>query len=252
MSKKIFDTTKKLLLTLVKRANGIVTKGEAQLYTSSIVHSISDSELKITVPIFQSKLVPMTIGDVYAVRFYTAAGYFQCKCLVKSIEKEGHVMLATIKTMSPLEKYQRRQYFRMNCVISVQYAKLEQYQIDLFKEVFETEDPERRNELQDRIDDEEIDYKEGTMLDISGGGLRFNCRTKCDTDDILIVIPDEPRFTAIIPYFICQEVMVRQIGGSAISFEHKMKFININGEQREKLISLIFTMERERMKTDLK
>lgn len=88
------------------------------------------------------------------------------------------------------------------------------------------------------------------MLDISGGGLRFNSLEEYKKDDVLIVIPEIPEITSQIPFLLCREVLVRQVGFSSEAYENKLQFIEISNEEREKIITYIFALERVRVKTE--
>ncbi len=250
MSKYVFESSKKILMQLVKRANSIDREQDVTFYTSSLVQVLSDYELKITVPIYQSKLVQLNEGDVYTVQFYTASGFYQCKCVIKGIMKEGNIYVAKIRTVSPLEKYQRRQYFRMNCIIAVKYAKLTDYQVQLYRSLKANPSESRKKIIMQQIELEDIRMREGTMLDISGGGLRFNSLEEYKKDDVLIVIPEIPEITSQIPFLLCREVLVRQVGFSSEAYENKLQFIEISNEEREKIITYIFALERVRVKTE--
>ncbi|MCQ2538392.1 MAG: flagellar brake domain-containing protein [Lachnospiraceae bacterium] len=250
MSKNVFEHSNKILMQLVKRARGFSKGDDVTFYTSSLVSVVSDYELKITVPIYQSKLIPLNEGDVYTVQFYTTSGFYQCKCVVKGTEKEGQIAVATIRTISALERYQRRQYFRMNCLIPVNYAHLTDYQLHLYSSLKECTTESRRKLIEQQIELENITMNKGTMLDISGGGLRFNSFTLYDKDDVFLVIPEIPQIIDTIPFLLCKEVLIRQVGYQNEMYENKLKFINITNEEREKIITYIFALERERMKNE--
>ncbi len=250
MSKNVFEHSNKILMQLVKRAHGITRGSDVQFYTSSLVSVVSDYELKITIPIYQSKLITLNEGDVYTVQFYTTSGFYQCKCVVKNTEMEGQIAIATIRTISALERYQRRQYFRMNCLIPVKYAKLTEYQEHLYSTLKECTTESRKRLIEQQIELEDIQMSNGTMLDISGGGLRFNSFELYNKDDVFIVIPEIPQIMDTIPFLLCKEVLIRQVGFATETYENKFKFINITNDEREKIITYIFALERERMKNE--
>lgn len=250
MSKYVFECSNKILMQLVKRAHSFSNGGDVTFYASSLVSVVSDYELKITVPIYQSKLVQLSDGDVYTVQFYTTSGFYQCKCIVKGTEKQGTIAVATIRTISALERYQRRQYFRMNCLIPVSYVKLTEYQEHLYTSLKECTTESRRKLLEQQIELEDVHMNKGTMLDISGGGLRFNTFEQYEKDDVFLVIPEIPKIMDTIPFLLCKEVLIRQVGYQNETYENKLKFINITSEEREKIITYIFALERERMKNE--
>ena len=97
---------------------------------------------------------------------------------------------------------------------------------------------------------EEIPFKKGLMMDISGGGMRFNSSEPTQKDDVVIMIPDLPAISQAIPYLLGKVVLSRQLETKNTTYENKIKFINISSEEREKIITYIFAVEREKMRVD--
>lgn len=250
MAKFVIEDGNKILMQLVKRAHSMSGNLDVTFYSSQLVQIINQYEMMITVPIFQGHLIPLEIGDIYLTQFYTASGFYQGKCVIVSTSKDNNVALAKIKIITALEKYQRRQYFRMNCLIPVAYAKLTERQQELYAAIKMSKNEERKKQLMETIKNTGLEFRDGTMLDISGGGLRFNSFEKFEKDDVFIVIPDIPKLKNSIPFFMAQIVLVRQIGFDNTQYENKMKFIEITNEEREKVITYIFAEEREKRKVN--
>ena len=250
MAKFVIEDGNKILMQLVKRANAVSGKLDVTFYSSQLVEVINQYEMIITVPIFQGHLIPLSSGDIYLMQFYTSSGFYQAKCVIVSVSKDKNVAVANIKIITALEKYQRRQYFRMNCLIPVSYAKLTERQLELYSAIKMSKNEERKKQLMETIKNTGLDFRSGTMLDISGGGLRFNSFEKFEKDDVFIVIPDIPKITDTIPFFLSQIVLVRQVGFDNTQYENKMKFIDITNEEREKVITYIFAEERSKRKVN--
>ncbi len=250
MGKYVIEDGNKILMQLVKRANSLSGNLDVTFYQSQLVQMLNQYEMIITVPIFQGHLIPLSPGDIYLTQFYTSSGFYQGKCSVVSLSKDGNVALAKIKIITALEKYQRRQYFRMNCLIPVAYAKLTERQQELYSAMKMSKNESRKKELMETIKKTGLNFTDGTMLDISGGGLRFNSFEKFEKDDVFLVIPDIPKLKENIPFFLAQIVLVRQIGFDNTQYENKMKFIEISNEEREQVITYIFAEERAKRRVN--
>lgn len=250
MAKFVIEDGNKILMQLVKRAHSLSGNLDVTFYQSQLVQVINQYEMMITVPIYQGHLVPLDAGDIYLTQFYTSSGFYQGKCVIVSTKKDGNVAVSHIKIITALEKYQRRQYFRMSCLIPVSYAKLNERQEELYGALKMSKNEERKRAIVETIKNTGLEFREGTMLDISGGGLRFNSFEQFEKDDVFMVMPDIPKLKNSIPFFMAQIVLVRQIGFDNNQFENKMKFINITNEEREKVITYIFNEEREKRKVN--
>ncbi len=251
MPKTVFEIGNKITLQLIKRGNIFSTKPiDKTTYTSSLLHVNSDRELVISVPIYSNMLLAMTQNDIYYIRFYTRNGLYQSKCVVGKRGTEGHIATVTVKLISSLERHQRREYYRLDCRAKLAWAKLNEYQEKLYLDLKNAATEGRKKIIKEQIKMENITLSNNMMMDISGGGMRFNSTEMLEKEDTLILIPDIPEISKDIPYLMGKVVLVRNLQNKNAGYENKIKFINISSEEREKIITYIFAVEREKMRTD--
>ena len=252
MAKSVFEIGNKVTLQLIRRGNIFSTKPiDKTSYTSTLMHVNSEREFVISVPIYSNMLLAMGQNDIYYIRFYTRNGLYQSKCVVGHRGSEGHIATVTVKLISNLERHQRREYYRLDCRTKLSWAKLDENQEKLYLDLKNAATEGRKRIIKEQIKMEDITFNNNMMMDISGGGMRFNSTELLEKDDSLVMIPDIKEITTDIPYLMGKVVLVRPLQNKNNGYENKIKFINISNEEREKIITYIFAVEREKMRTDL-
>ncbi len=251
MPKFAIEVGNKISLQLIKRGNIFSTKPiEDTSYNSSVLHVISEKEMTVTVPLYSNTILSMGVNDLFTVCFFTKSGIYKSKCVVLSKGHDGNVATVNIRLISGLERNQRREYYRLDCRINLTWAKLNENQEKLYVDLKNAVTDARRRLIKEQLKMEEITFSKALMMDISGGGMRFNSTALLEKDDVLVLMPDIPEITGAVPYLIGKVVLTRPLESKNASYENKIKFINISSEEREKIITYIFAVEREKMRTD--
>lgn len=133
------------------------------LILETIVYDvISDNEILINNPVIKGKLylIPMNI-EVTAFTKRADVGVVIFRALLVKREKNGNVYTIKARITSPLEKQQRRHFFRVKmyndmkayCMVDVQGHPVDYYIFD-----------------PDVVKEQQIDFKV-SLIDISGGGV---------------------------------------------------------------------------------
>ena len=143
-----------------------------------------------------------------------------------------------VELKTRLEKFQRREFYRYECSIDFKFFELTEEQADLatVEEIFA--------QLRDEHFNDKI--RTGTIVDISGGGIRFNSDTELKSGDHILAVAH-----------LANERMNQEfhIVGSVISCEKKeqvtekkyvsrVKFMIKDDRVREDIIRYIFEEER--------
>lgn len=206
-------------IELVKK-KGLI-KREYPLF-SKIQDIKLDNELIITTPIKNGKIIPLEINSEFYLCVYTSKGLYKCDVEVIDRKREDKMFLATLRIKSKMQKYQRRQYYRLDCIINFKYKTLN-----------------------------ETEWNEGIILDISGGGFRFISNRK---------LIDKEQITSQIQLKFEEEVKNINVTGTIIdsnlidikanSYETRIYFDKISNEDRELVIRFIFEEERKRRKKE--
>ena len=140
-------------------------QNNGKTYKSSVFDFISDNELEIGMPTDGGRMVMFNIGFECQFYFYTSRGLFTCEAVITNRYKRDNFYLLSAKIKTGLKKFQRREFFRLECLIDFAYYKISREVANL----------ETTEELFEEITNP--DYIEQKTLartkDISGGGMKF-------------------------------------------------------------------------------
>lgn len=220
-------------LELVKLEDIIRNEKNKKVYVSKIYDILSDNMLQIAMPICEGKIVPLSVSDKYAACFYTDKGLLQCNVLVTSRYKEGNLFFLEVKMLGELEKLQRRAFYRYSCLLDAKVRVVSD-------EEYDTGIPDDSS-----IPEEELEWNDAKILDISGGGAKIVQRNFLEKNEVVkikfsVVIVDE---TVNLSLFARILGSTRMQGRSDLC-EQRLEFIKIRQEERDKIIRFIFESER--------
>ncbi len=202
-------------------------------YVSQVYDVLEDEQLKIAMPIVEGRVIPLPLHGRYDVTFFTAGGLYQAKSVIVERYKEDGLFILVIELTSELKKYQRRQYFRLEYTMDVEYVELTKEEVISVLTDADTMD----NML-------EGDMKAGTILDISGGGLRFTTPKQMKPNTCILVKINigltQPEEYGIVGYVISSTESEKK----EKVYINRIEFKNLKNATREKLIKFIFETER--------
>lgn len=188
----------------------------------SIVQDINEDEIIISAPIENGRIIPLDVGKSYTLSVYTKGGLYTCESSVKNRYKKNQLHFIVMEVTSIMEKSQRRQYFRLGCILSI-----------LFADINENEDV----------------WNEGLIVDISGGGLRFTSKSKIDSNSMLKCKIELSVNNKVYDMELKGKVILSDIVDfDTMKYETRIMFDDISDEDREKIIKFIFEEERKRRK----
>lgn len=182
-----------------------------------------DDEIVITAPIENGKIIPLELDWEYYLCIYTDKGLYRCEAKVVDRKKVENMFYANLKIITKMQKYQRRQYYRLDCVLSFQYKN----------------------------DEEKEVWHQGIILDISGGGLRFTSNAQLVNEEqvvchIQLNFEDEQKHLYIPGTIVDSSIT----DFNNVTYETRVSFNSISGEDREMVIRFIFEEERKRRKRE--
>lgn len=215
--------------------HGILTEEEEKalkIYVSKINQVLDEDKIEILMPIEQSHLVLLPRNEIFTMVIYTKKGLYQCDVKIQDRYKNGNVMLQSVELISPLKRYQRREFYRYNCNIPVFTRSLS----DEEKEML--------------VWDETIERTEGWTQDIGGGGIRFRTVDKYELHElILCILHIELKEEARDVEAIGKVLAIKPVKDSEL-YEMRLQFKRISHRDREWIIHYIFEDERKRRKRD--
>ncbi len=211
----------------------------ANVYVSQVLDFTENGNIMAAMPIKHTHLVPLSKGQQYEVFFYTHKGMYQSMAVIVDRFKSGNIYSMEISLTSELQRYQRRQYYRLEKSISVKYIQITEEEFNTF--LGDHTVPER---LVDNAD-----FSSGTTLDISGGGLRFIGNKKIEKDRKIMAQFDIVSSGGPVRYFLpARIIMSFELPDRVSRYEHRVEFAGISKESRELLIKYIFEEERKMRK----
>lgn len=223
-------------------------------YVSSLLEEPDGDELKIAMPIDAGKVVPLPVGGRYIMCFFTEKGLYQCKCEVINRYKEERTFVVVVRMYTALERNQRREYYRLDCVIDMKYRIVTPMEVVLRKRLESGRflNEEDKNQCQDKLEELENAFlDEGIVTDISGGGLRFHSTKQLEKENEVVVkvcLPMEDE--KIILTASCEVISSNPSVNRSDSFDNRLRFVKISEGEREQVIRFIFLQERKNLRRE--
>lgn len=227
----------------------------AKTYVSQVLDFVGEKSISIATPIKNGMIVILDKGESYRLCFYTMKGLYQCNCTMLQTYRENNMIIALLEVNSQLEKLQRRQYYRLECVHEIAYRKVTEEELKLEEKlalgVFTN--PEEKSEIRKRLSKLNTYWLKATITDLSGGGCRFTSEHELTQGDIVRIkleffIKNELKKLNLSSDIIISRKIIDRVG----FYEHRAEFNNISEIDREDLIKYIFEQERKLRKNDKK
>ena len=203
-----------------------------------------DGELVIQMPMYKGKLVLLSLGSRYELMFYTKRGLYRAVCQVTDRYKEDNFFMVKVMLRSNLNKFQRREYFRLECIIGMDAYELQREEAMMLSGA----------NLEQRISDPEVaqTLSKAVIVDISGGGIRFISERKHEAGDYLAVhmtLSNENIDKDI--WVVVSIVSCRKAAQNMERYETRAEYIHMGNKLREIIIKYIFDEDRKIRKKDV-
>lgn len=206
-------------------------------YFSKIYDIIGEDKLKIAMPMDGTQLIVPLVNTRYELSIHTKGGIYHCKGIVIERYKENQVYVIILEIYTRMQKFQRRQHYRLACNLEITYRVLSPAEADLLT------DPDALEAFQEALS--ERGYLKGVTLDISGGGIRFVSDQPIESNAAIlcrfsISVEGEESSFSIISHLVQSKEMPHR----KKHYEHRVRFGYISNQDRETLIRFIFEEER--------
>lgn len=211
-----------------------------KVYVCQVCDIIDDTRIKITMPIEGGHVVAVSPNTKLDACFYTTKGLYHGRVVVVERMKEDNIHQMVVELQYELEKFQRRQYYRLSCTMDLQFRRMEEEEIVNFNQNKEVPD-ERELRL----------LNEGVALDFSGGGVRFVSDERYQKDEYLYVKLRINYEDTHKVYVLVGKVVASSEGKNGRKkYESRVEFVDVSSKVREELIKYIFREERKQRKSD--
>ena len=226
-------------IELMHIKSAIGRKVSDKKYGSQLLDFDGDRTAKIAMPISEGKVIPLEIDDDYNLCFFTNSGLYQCTAQIKKRYTENRMYVMDVIFLTPLKKFQRRKFYRLDCLFPIRYRIVPKPQF------------EKKNEAEQDNEKDEILWEEGTISDLSGGGIRFHGNVECKKGDFVEIVLPLSLQSGIIPLSLYMKVVsCVHFEGSRVAYETRGEFLNINEKERETVIKYVFEEQRRRMRKE--
>lgn len=210
-----------------------------KVYYSQVYDILTEDQLEITMPMEQTKLILLPLDEEFELVFYGNGGLYQCTAMISDRYKSNNVYILLVELTSELRKYQRREYYRFNCALETNVRFLNQDEIKLLED------------KKPYVPAEGQQAKRGVIVDISGGGLRFMCTQLFEKEAQLyccfqLAVADKRK-----KYEVAARVLhVKELENRPGTYEHRVKYVDMDEDVREEIIRFIFEAERKSIKRE--
>lgn len=223
-------------LDLEKIDNRIAADPEKRkVLTSQVLDESELGEMLAAMPIHEGKMVPLSIGQIFSATFYTKSGLLNGQVEVTKRYKKGALFLVELTQISKLEKKQRREFFRFNCHMPIEYRIVNEEEKSMIEE-----------EVAYNQDEIETEWKKGILLDLSGGGIRFVSTVQEEKDSFIQVRFEIERDGRVeIIYAFADLLRSEQSMNNKAIYDNRIMFWKMHKELREKIIRFVFDEQRK-------
>lgn len=220
----------------------IIADGEPQqlkkVYSSKVFDILSSERLEILMPYEQRKLVLLPVDKEYTMYFYVENGIMECSARIVDRYKTSNTFILVVELLTPLRKYQRREYYRYSCALELET-----------REISEEERTFLDTPLMEFV--QELPLEKSVIVDISGGGLRFISGQRYKEGTLLyckynLSDDEEQKMYEIVGRVLHVMPLEKRPG----YFEHRIQYHNIDNRKREEIIRYIFEQERRNRKKE--
>ncbi len=207
---------------------------KSRVYHSKVYDIRSNEIIEIEMPMEKGKLILLPIGGEFDLCFYTATGLYQCYSVVKDRYKTSNVFILVMELTSGLRKFQRREYYRFNCVLDMKCRELSE------------EEQEHYISRPVEFLDTDLTLEDGVIVDISGGGARFVSDQEYKENTKILFrfslkMDNGPQKFSVVG----RVVKSNPKEGLKDKYENRIKFLSIDSRSREDIIRYIFEEERK-------
>lgn len=219
---------------------------ERIVYASQIL-DFNDDSIVCAMPIYEGHIVPLEAGRRLDAYFYVGTKIFRADCTVIDRGRDNNIHTVTIQLDSELLKFQRREYFRLSCVVPVSVKRVTVMNAKAGEEAAVIAKP--AGKATDRAAE---DVDNCMIVDISGGGIRLQSKKKYHKNDYMML-----DFDLDIDGKVSHKSLIGKVIDSRVNdndgtiFANRLQFVDIDRLDREEIIKYIFGQQRNILKKEL-
>ncbi len=207
-------------------------------YMSSIFDIDEEDNFIFHMPTQGGKILLLPMNVRYEFIFTTNNGLFKAEGTVKERFKKDNFYLMKGVITSEITKFQRREYYRMECSIPLLFLSLDD----------EVGRAEKMADVNDAIKDSSNPPAVrgiGTILDLSGGGIKFTSEKDIDEVNYLYLHFEGKMNEKKFNIEAVAEIVARVYNPDTKKYIYRVKFLfKDSTKAQERIIRFIFEEER--------
>ncbi len=208
------------------------------VYISNVFDILDEHTMELYLPLEGGNLVALPEHIRYEVIFLPTGGIFEAEGILEERFHRDNFYLIRMNFPSvSLRRFQRREYYRLDCNIPVMYSSLEENEA-------KCESMEELHELMKENISAMRVRGYGTILDISGGGIRFSTKTDMSGCKDLLFQFQITSGEEILKIEVIGHVIRSTYFEDSRIFSNSIRFIFKDAKLQEKIIRYIFEEER--------
>ena len=198
---------------------------DEKIYKALII-DIEDDNIKINIPVRNDEYLMLYKDDTIEINSYLDDGKcFNYYCDVISKGKDNNVIYYKLTLPYDVRRIQRRNFFRVNLLEEVTYKNI-------------------TNKTEKEI--EELPYKSGIIIDISGGGLKVKTKEKLEDNDVIVI-----KITLTGIEVKLKGQIIRMEEPIDNKFLYGIKFLDITESDSDTIIKELFAIMRKQRANDI-
>lgn len=228
MIEEIVKKESKVKIFPLGRESGILSDSETQNAGRGIVRNFSsDSEIEIEM----EREYPLKKKVCYVMYILSCEKVYLTYVNYRSSFAEEGKVIVSLEIISPMERVQRRMHERVSC-----HAKI------FFKQVSSESIAAGKTQRNEEMD---IPEYEDSMVDISGGGIRFTTKRQIKLNDHLrVAFEIEQDNKTVTMSALGQVVYAGKLRNEQDFYDIRMKYVGLSEKAREQIIQYVFQLER--------
>jgi c-di-GMP-binding flagellar brake protein YcgR len=196
------------------------------LFASQFEQALDEETAIIAAPIFEGVIFPIHRGWLMNIFFLESGDFYRFKAKVISRLRKGNLSFLKIKILSGIERVQRREFFRYECILPVKYRVVE----DLINSDDKTKIP-----------------KDAVTKNISGGGVCIRLDEELDINKLIKCDLSLSKTKKI--RFYGKVVRKNKLDdNTTFKFEAGVLFEKIEYSDKEAIVRFIFEEQRKLIK----
>lgn len=250
MQKAVINIGDKIELTHVK--SEFRSRLSKRRYGSKLLDYDGVRSAKIAMPIYEGKVIPLQVGDEYDLCFFTAAGLYRCRAKISNRFREGKMHVIAVEFLSLPKKFQRRMFYRLECMEEIRYRVVSEQERILAEFIASgIEDENQKKAYEEKLKEFKAEWEDALLTDISGGGVRIQCRQEVEPDSFVEVVMVLPVKNKRIRMQCTAKVVATVKRDDAINgFELRCEFDRIEKDDRELIVQYVFEEQKRRLRKE--